>query len=149
MKHSLLALATSLLLAPLALAADSPAPKTNAAAPKTEAAAPKDQKDSGPLKDQKEKVSYSIGLDIGTTLKRQLIDVNETLLSQGVHDGLTGAKPLLSDEQVKEVMGAFQKDMVVKQAAARKATGEKNAEEGKKFLEENKSKPGVKTTASG
>jgi len=143
MKNSLLALAASLLLAPLAFAAESPAPKTEASAP------PKDQKDSGPLKDQKDKVSYSIGLDIGTTLKRQLIDVNETLLSQGVHDGITGGKPLLTDEQVKEVMGAFQKDMVAKQAAARKATGEKNAEEGKKFLEQNKSKPGVKTTASG
>jgi FKBP-type peptidyl-prolyl cis-trans isomerase FklB len=144
MKHSLLALAASLLLAPLALAADSPAPKADSAAPKDQ----KD-KDSGPLKDQKEKVSYSIGLDIGTTLKRQLIDVNETLLNQGVHDGLTGGKPLLTDEQVKEVMGNFQKDMLAKQAAARKATGEKNAEEGKKFLEQNKSKPGVKTTASG
>jgi len=146
MKHSLLALAASLLLAPLALAADSPAPKADSAAP-----APKDQKDkdSGPLKDQKDKVSYSIGLDIGTTLKRQLIDVNETLLSQGVHDGVTGGKPLLTDEQVKEVMGNFQKDMLAKQAAARKATGEKNTEEGKKFLEQNKSKPGIKTTASG
>jgi FKBP-type peptidyl-prolyl cis-trans isomerase FklB len=144
MKHSLLALAASLLLAPLALAADSPAPKADSAAPKDQ----KD-KDSGPLKDQKEKVSYSIGLDIGTTLKRQLIDVNETLLNQGVHDGLTGGKPLLTDEQVKEVMGNFQKDMLAKQAAARKATGEKNGEEGKKFLEQNKSKPGVKTTASG
>lgn len=145
MKHSLLALAASLLLAPLGLAADSPAPKA-AASP-----AAKDQKaqDTGPLKDQKDKVSYSIGLDIGTTLKRQLIDVNESLLNQGVHDGISGAKPLLTDEQVKEVMGAFQKDMLAKQAAARKATGEKNAEEGKKFLEQNKSKPGVKTTASG
>ena len=70
-------------------------------------------------------MSYSIGLDIGTTLKRQLIDVNETLLSQGVHDGVTGGKPLLTDEQVKEVMGNFQKDMLAKQAAARKVTGEK------------------------
>jgi FKBP-type peptidyl-prolyl cis-trans isomerase FkpA/FKBP-type peptidyl-prolyl cis-trans isomerase FklB len=39
--------------------------------------------------------------------------------------------------------------MMAKQAAARKATGEKNAVEGKKFLEENKAKSGVKTTSSG
>ena len=36
-----------------------------------------------------------------------------------------------------------------KQAAAKKAAGEKNAREGKKFLAENKKKEGVKTTASG
>src|SRR5215471_13035990 len=102
MKHFLFALAT-LFLAPLTFAADSPAPKT-------ESPASKDQKveETGPLKDQKDKVSYSIGLDIGTTLKRQLIDVNPTLLNEGIQDGLTGSKPLLSDEQVKEVMSNFQ-----------------------------------------
>ena len=101
------------------------------------------------LKDQKQKISYSIGLDIGATLKRQLIDVNEELLNKGIQDGLSGNKPLLTDEQVKETMSAFQKEMVAKQAAAKKATGEKNAAEGKKFLAENKTKEGVKTTASG
>jgi FKBP-type peptidyl-prolyl cis-trans isomerase FklB len=101
------------------------------------------------LKDQKDKVSYSIGLDIGTTLKRQLIDVNAELLSKGIQDGLSGNKALLTDEQVKETMAAFQKDMMAKQAAAKKAAGEKNATEGKKFLADNKSKEGVKTTASG
>jgi FKBP-type peptidyl-prolyl cis-trans isomerase FklB len=101
------------------------------------------------LKDQKDKVSYSIGLDIGTTLKRQLIDVNAELLNKGIQDGLSGNKALLNDEQVKETMAAFQKDMMAKQAAAKKATGEKNAVEGKKFLADNKSKEGVKTTATG
>ena len=44
------------------------------------------------LKDQKEKVSYSIGLDIGSTLKRQLIDVNPELVSKGMQ-GRTRAEP--------------------------------------------------------
>jgi FKBP-type peptidyl-prolyl cis-trans isomerase FklB len=101
------------------------------------------------LKDQKEKVSYSIGIDIGNTLKRQMIDVNAELLNRGIRDGLSGTKPLLTEEQIKETMSAFQKDMVAKQAAAKKATGEKNAAEAKKFLAENKAKEGVKTTASG
>lgn len=101
------------------------------------------------LKDQKDKVSYSIGLDIGNTLKRQLIDVNAELLNKGIQDGLGGGKALLTDEEMKEAMATFQKEMTTKQAAAKKATGEKNATEGKKFLAENKSKEGVKTTASG
>ena len=73
MKTSLLIVAASVALAAVALAAETV------------------------LKDQKEKVSYSIGLDIGTTLKRQLIDVNEELLKKGLQDGLSGAKPLLTD----------------------------------------------------
>ena len=125
MKTSLLIVAASVALAAVALAAETV------------------------LKDQKEKVSYSIGLDIGTTLKRQLIDVNEELLKKGLQDGLSGAKPLLTDEQMKETMSTFQKEMVAKQAAAKKAAGEKNAAESKKFLAENKTKEGVKTTASG
>ncbi len=125
MKTSLLIVAASIALASLA-----PAAQTE-------------------LKDQKDKVSYSIGLDIGTTLKRQLIDVNAELLNKGIQDGLSGNKALLTDEQMKETMAAFQKDMMAKQAAAKKATGEKNAAEGKKYLAENKAKEGVKTTASG
>jgi FKBP-type peptidyl-prolyl cis-trans isomerase len=42
-------------------------------------------------------------------------------------------------------MAQFEKDMEQKQ----KEAGEKNKTEGTKFLEENKNKPGVKTTASG
>jgi FKBP-type peptidyl-prolyl cis-trans isomerase FklB len=101
------------------------------------------------LNDQKDKVSYSIGLDIGSTLKRQLIDVKPELLERGIQDGLSGQKPLLNEEQIKEVMSTFQKDMLAKQAEAKKAAGEKNGAEGSKFLAENKKKDGVKTTASG
>ena len=125
MKNSLLVLAVSLAFAPLALAAEVQ------------------------LKDQKDKISYSIGLDIGTTLKRQVIEVNEELLNTGIQDGLSGKKPLLSEDQVKETMALFQKEMLAKQAEAKKAAAAKNSAEGTKFLAENKTKEGVKTTASG
>jgi FKBP-type peptidyl-prolyl cis-trans isomerase FklB len=101
------------------------------------------------LADQKDKVSYSIGLDIGSTLKRQLIEVKPELLERGIKDGLDGNKPLLTEDQVKEVMQTFQKDMLAKQAAVKKVEGEKNGAAGSKFLAENKTKDGVKTTASG
>jgi FKBP-type peptidyl-prolyl cis-trans isomerase FklB len=101
------------------------------------------------LKDSKDKVSYSIGLDIGKTFKKQKIDVNTDILVAGMKDALSGAKPLLTDEQVKETMKAFSKEMMEKQAAATKEAAQKNAAAGEKFLAENKAKPGVKTTASG
>ena len=125
MKNSLIVLALFLAFAPLALAAEVQ------------------------LKDQKDKVSYSIGLDIGTTLKRQVIEVNEELLNTGIQDGLSGKKPLLSEDQVKETMAVFQKEILAKQAEAKKAAAAKNSAEAMKFLAENKTKQDVKTTASG
>ena len=58
---------------------------------------------------------------------------------------MSGGKPLLTEEQVKETMLAFQKDM---QNKSSRRQG-KNAAAGEKFLAENKNKPGVKTTANG
>jgi FKBP-type peptidyl-prolyl cis-trans isomerase FklB len=102
------------------------------------------QEKSPPLKDQKDKVSYSIGLNIGTNLSRQNVEINPEALVAGVKDGIA-QKPQLTQDQIKEVMTAFEKDMQARQ----KAAGEKSAAEGTKFLEENKKKEGVKTTASG
>jgi len=101
------------------------------------------------LKDEKEKVSYSIGLDIGNTFKKQNMDINPDILMSGLQDALKGNKPLLTDEQVKETMTAYSKTMMEKQAAQSKEAGAKNIAIGEKFLAENKSKEGVKTTESG
>ena len=102
------------------------------------------QEKSAPLKDPKDKVSYSIGLNIGFNLGKQKVPVNPDALSAGIKDALAG-KPQMTEAEVKETMTAFEKDMVDKQ----KVAGEKNAADGAKFLEENKKKDGVKTTASG
>src|SRR5207302_1117839 len=102
------------------------------------------QEKSPQLKDQKDKVSYSIGMNIGANLSRQKVDINPDILAAGIKDAIAG-KPQLTQDQVKDVMQQFEKDMEQKQ----KESGEKNKAEGAKFLEENKNKPGVKTTASG
>src|SRR5438034_11144942 len=102
------------------------------------------QEKSPQLKDQKDKVSYSIGMNIGLNLSRQKVDINTDVLAAGIKDAVAG-KPQLTTDQVKEVMATFEKDMEQKQ----KAAGDKNATDGAKFLEENKKKEGVKTTASG
>ena len=96
------------------------------------------------LKDQKDKVSYSIGMNIGFNLSKQKVDINPDILAAGIKDAIAG-KPQLTQDQVKDVMAQFEKDMEQKQ----KQAGEKNKTEGAKFLEDNKKKPGVKTTASG
>lgn len=96
------------------------------------------------LTDQKDKVSYSIGLNIGANFLKQKVPINPDVLAAGVKDALAD-KPQMTAEQVKETMEAFEKDMMSQQ----KAAGEKNAADGTKFLAENKKKEGVKSTATG
>ena len=97
------------------------------------------------LKDQKDKVSYIVGLDIGNNLKKQSVSVNPKMVAKGIEDGLAGAKPLLTEQEIQETMMAFQKEMMAKQAEVAK----KNKTEGEAFLAENKKKEGVKTLPSG
>jgi FKBP-type peptidyl-prolyl cis-trans isomerase FklB len=105
--------------------------------------------DNPQLKDQKDKASYSIGYDIGSTFKKQNIDLNMDALMSGMKEGLAGKEGMLSKEEREKTLEAFQKEMMEKQVAASKEAATKNAAEGEKFLAENKNKEGVKTTASG
>src|SRR4051812_23149063 len=76
------------------------------------------------LKDTKEKASYGIGLSIGRDMKTKGVDIDTDLLARGMKDALTGAKPLLTDQELQEAMVALQKEMMTRQVAAAKAIGE-------------------------
>ena len=96
----------------------------------------------------RDKVSYSIGADIGRNLKRSELDLNPAFLTQGIKDAF-GGKTVLTDEELKATLQQFQTEMQAKMQAKQKAAAEKNKAESEKFLEENKKKEGVKATASG
>jgi len=72
------------------------------------------QEKSPLLKDQKDKVSYSIGMNIGFNLSKQKVDINPDILAAGIKDSIAG-KPQLTQDQVKDVMAQFEKDMEQKQ----------------------------------
>src|SRR4030067_1970948 len=101
------------------------------------------------LKDQKDKVSYIIGMDVGANLKRQEMDINPDILFKGLKDGLSGNKPLLTEKERSDTIAAFQKEMKAKQEEMVKKTGEMNKKEGETFLAGNKKKEGVVTLPSG
>jgi FKBP-type peptidyl-prolyl cis-trans isomerase len=101
------------------------------------------------LKDEKSKVSYAIGLDIGNTFKKQGMDINAEILMAGLRDAMSGNKPAMTEDQVRETMTAYSKTMMEAQANKAKEAGAANLAAGEKFLAENKTKEGVKTTASG
>lgn len=97
------------------------------------------------LKDQKDKVSYSIGMDIGRNIKRQNLELNLEALSAGIRDAIAGGKAALTEEESREVMNAYRTEMQSKQQSQAKEQGEKNKKEGEAFLAANVKKEGVKT----
>lgn len=101
------------------------------------------------LKTQKEKASYAIGLDIGNSLKKSNLEIDNASLNKGIKDALSGGKPLMTEQEMKETITALQKDMQAKQQAQAKVAGEKNKKEGEEFLAANKKKDGVVTLPSG
>ena len=105
--------------------------------------------DENALKSEKEKLSYTFGANFGKSLKQQEIEINTDMFLKGMKDGFSGEKLLLSDQEMKDTMTAFQKEMTAKHAEKRKALGEKNKKEGEAFLAANKAKEGVKTLSSG
>lgn len=100
------------------------------------------------LSTETDKLSYSIGSDLGKNFKRQSIEINPTVMAQGIADGLSG-KTKMTEEQMKDVLTKFQKDIMAKRAADMTKKAAENKEIGTKFLSENKAKSGIVTLASG
>lgn len=105
--------------------------------------------DSKALKTDKDKISYILGINMGEHFKRDSIDINVDILMKGFKDALSGAKPMLSEEEMGAAMTKFQQELAAKQMEKAKAIGEKNTKEGGAFLEANKKKDGVITLKSG
>ena len=111
--------------------------------------------DKPELTTPKQRVSYSIGANIGGNFKRQEIDVDVKALAAGVTDALAG-KTALTEAEMRDVMMAFQREMQTKMEAREKALEEQHAKaapenlkKGEEFLAANAKKEGVKTTPSG
>jgi len=105
--------------------------------------------DAPELKTDKEKISYSIGMDIGGNLKRGSVEVDPDLLAKGLKDSYGGGKTILSEDEARNTITDFQKTLMAKQAETMQKLSEKNKADGEKFLAENAKKEGVKTLPSG
>ena len=97
-----------------------------------------------PFKDQKEKISYGIGMNIGNNLKRSGYDVDVDILAGAIKDVLSGKELRLNDAQAREALMNYQKELNAKREEERMKLAEKNRKEGEAFLAENKKKEGIK-----
>ena len=90
-----------------------------------------------------DKFSYAIGLGIGQNLLSmgaQGISVKD--FAQAISDILEGSPTAISHQEAREIVNTYFAELEAKMNAA-------NVEQGKKFLEENAKKDGIKTLPSG
>jgi FKBP-type peptidyl-prolyl cis-trans isomerase len=106
-----------------------------------------------PFTNEKDKVSYALGMNIasslGANLKRQNVDINTDVLLQALKDGLTGGKTLMTEEEAQNTLRQFMAELQQKQEVKMKEAADANKKEGDEFLAANKTKPGVVTLPSG
>ena len=109
------------------------------------------KKNSAPLalETQKDKVSYAVGINLGRGIHKEAVDVDPEILARGLRDGLSDAKPQMTDEEVQATLAELQKQVTAHQQEVRQQATEKNKKAGEAFLAANKDKPGVVTLPSG
>jgi len=126
--------------------ADKPAVAEKPASPASPATAPG-------FETVDKKVSYGIGHNIGSGLAREtVVTVDQEALKAGITDGLAGAKTRIPEADLRAAFTEVQQKAAAAAAALaekQKADAPKQLAAGKEFLEKNKTRPGVKVTASG
>lgn len=105
--------------------------------------------DAPALNSDIDKLSYSIGTDLGKNFKKQGIEINPEIMARGLQDGITGGKLLLTEQQMKDVLNKFQKDLMSKRTADFNKTSQDNKIKGESFLKDNKAKEGIVSLPSG
>ncbi|MBX9702928.1 MAG: FKBP-type peptidyl-prolyl cis-trans isomerase [Silvanigrellaceae bacterium] len=96
-----------------------------------------------------DKVSYILGHQWGSSLKKDKIAINKDTLVKGLLAGINGEKSVYTDEESQATMKKFIAELQTKNAEVQKKVGEQNLKNGENFLAENKKKPGVISLPSG
>ncbi|GGM79713.1 FKBP-type peptidyl-prolyl cis-trans isomerase [Shewanella xiamenensis] len=107
------------------------------------------------LTTEAQKEAYSVGASIGRYMSGHIkeqeelgLPVDRTLIVTGFTNGLNDQLKL-TEEEMQTILQSLDKKLNDKRTEQAKAIAAKNLEDSKKFLEENKAKPGVVTTESG
>ena len=103
----------------------------------------------GQLKDRRDKISYSIGVNIGKSFKQQDMDLNLDVLFQGLKDARTGNKLLMGDQEMNDTLVAIRKETQERMAAKSAKEATENKKVGEDFLAANKKKDSVVTLPDG
>jgi FKBP-type peptidyl-prolyl cis-trans isomerase FklB len=101
------------------------------------------------LKSEKDRLSYSIGLEVARNFKKNSVDFDPSMVMLGMSDGVAGERPLLSEKDFRKVIGEFQNQVRQKMAANARVLTADNRKKAEEFLQANKTKDGVTSLAGG
>lgn len=101
------------------------------------------------LDDETDRISYSLGYQIGGDFKRQGVEMNAEAVVKGIEDALSGAEPAMPEAEMREALIGLKKKIIAEQQARKQEAERESIAEGEKFMKENAAKEGVVTTASG
>jgi len=94
------------------------------------------------LKTSLDSLSYAIGVNVGDNLRNQKLNVNPDILAKAIKDAIANNKSVMTSE----ASGAFIQNYFQNQTMK---AGNENKIKSDAFLVQNKTKPGIQTTASG
>lgn len=104
--------------------------------------------DATELKTQNEKISYALGMQMGSGFRKQGLDLDSAAFAKGLAASFSGAKTLLTEDEMHTIIVNAQAEYK-KQAVLREEKAHTALNEGEKFLADNKSKEGVVALPSG
>lgn len=101
------------------------------------------------LKTDKQKLSYALGLDLGSYFKSLETDFDLNAIYHGISASYTGTEALLTPDEAAEIQKQFAIDQQKKKMEKVQALLETNKAAAAAFLKKNKTEKGVKVTDSG
>jgi FKBP-type peptidyl-prolyl cis-trans isomerase FklB len=108
-----------------------------------------EEKSNPELKRFADKISYVLGLEVGRGFKESPTKIDLDIFMRGVEDGIQGRQPALSPQELNSVKKEFSAQVKEQRAKKAASLAEENHKAEEEFLEKNKTKKGVVTTASG
>lgn len=96
-----------------------------------------------------DKLSYTIGVDLGSNFRDQDIEVDTVLVKQGMDDVINGRELRLTQEQMDSTLTQFQEEILAKRAEEITEIAGQNQLEGAAFLAEAKMNDNVSELPSG
>jgi FKBP-type peptidyl-prolyl cis-trans isomerase FklB len=101
------------------------------------------------FKNERERLSYAVGLGDGMNWKRMGIDLDLDTVVKGMKDGMGPGPALLTEQEMRETFKKANQELQAKTEQKKKIASEKNKKEGADFLAKNKTVPGVIPLPSG
>lgn len=96
-----------------------------------------------------QKLSYTIGYEMGQNFKAQNVTIDNAALMQGLEDGISGQTGAMTQQERQQTIADFQKQMIATQQSQIQTQSAQNQKDGTKFLATNAKVPGVTTLKDG